>query len=272
MTLAPGPSGTETLANEPILLREDAGGIATLTLNRPEHYNALSDALLDALQEALDAIATDRSVRVVVLGARGKAFCAGHDLKEMRQNPDQAYYEALFKKCSRMMVSMVRLPVPVIARVQGIATAAGCQLVANADLAVASSESSFGTSGINVGLFCMTPGVALSRNITRKRAFEFLFTGDIVPAEQACAYGLVNQVVPPEELDGAIAEYTRAIIGKSQAAIAVGKRVFYRQIEQGLEPAYDYASEEMAANMMFHDAGEGIDAFIGKRKPVWQDR
>ena len=263
---------TKTLSNQPSLLRQESGGVCTLTLNRPAQYNALSDALLDELQGALDEIAADSAVRVVVLAAQGRAFCAGHDLKEMRANPSQAYYEALFKKCSRMMVSMVRLPVPVIARVHGVATAAGCQLVANADLAVASSDAGFGTSGINVGLFCMTPGVALSRNLTRKRAFELLFTGDIVSAEQACAYGLVNRVVPAEQLDQAIGEYTSSIIGKSQAAVTAGKRVFYRQIEQGLEAAYDYASEEMATNMMFHDAGEGIDAFIGKRKPVWLDR
>jgi enoyl-CoA hydratase/carnithine racemase len=260
------------LPDDAILLRQDNGGIATLTLNRPRQYNALSEALLDELQAAFDAIAADESVRVVVLASRGEAFCAGHDLKEMRANPNRAYYEALFKKCSQMMVSMVRLPVPVIARVHGIATAAGCQLVANADLAVASSDGKFGTSGINVGLFCMTPGVALSRNLNRKRAFEWLFTGDIVPAERAQEFGLVNRVVAPEALDQAIAEYTGSIIGKSQAAVAAGKQVFYRQIELGLEPAYDYASEEMARNMMFHDAGEGIDAFIGKRKPVWRDR
>jgi enoyl-CoA hydratase/carnithine racemase len=269
--MAPKTAAAE-LPDDAILLRQDDGGIATLTLNRPRQYNALSEALLDQLQTAFDEIAADDSVRVVVLAARGEAFCAGHDLKEMRASPNRAYYEALFKKCSKMMTSMVRLPVPVIARIHGIATAAGCQLVANADLAVASTDSTFGTSGINVGLFCMTPGVALSRNISRKRAFEFLFTGDIVPAERAREFGLVNRVVPAEALDQAIADYTDSIIGKSQAAVAAGKRVFYRQIEMGLEPAYDYASEEMALNMMFHDAGEGIDAFIGKRKPVWRNR
>ena len=269
--MPPEPAAAE-LPDDAILLRQDDGGIATLTLNRPRQYNTLSEALLGELQDAFDEIAADDSVRVVVLASRGEAFCAGHDLKEMRANPNRAYYEALFKKCSQMMTAMVRLPVPVIARVHGIATAAGCQLVANADLAVASTDARFGTSGINVGLFCMTPGVALSRNISRKRAFEFLFPGDIVPAERAREFGLVNRVVAPEALDQAIAEYTDPIIGKSQAAVAAGKRVFYRQIEMGLEPAYDYASEEMALNMMFHDAGEGIDAFIGKRKPVWRNR
>ncbi|MHA1151861.1 MAG: enoyl-CoA hydratase [Alphaproteobacteria bacterium] len=256
-------------SQEPVLIREDAGGVCTLTLNRPAQYNALSEAMLAALQGALDAIAGDASVRVVVLAARGKAFCAGHDLKEMRARPEQAYYEKLFKTCSRMMMSIVRLPQPVIARVHGIATAAGCQLVATCDLAVASSAASLGTSGINVGLFCMTPGVALARKVKRKDAFELLFTGDIIPAERACELGLINRVVPPERLDATVADLAQSIIAKSQAAVTAGKRVFYQQVELGLEEAYELASVEMARNMMFHDAGEGIDAFIGKRKPVW---
>ena len=269
--MSPGNDSAEAPASgtEPILLREDAAGICTLTLNRPEQYNALSEAMLGELQSALDAIAVDQSVRVVVLAARGKAFCAGHDLKEMRSRPDRTYYEALFKRCSRMMVSIIRLPQPVIARVHGIATAAGCQLVATCDLAVASTEASLGASGINVGLFCMTPGVALARKVKRKDAFELLFTGDIVPAERACDLGLVNRVVPPDQLDAATAGLAESIIAKSQAAVSAGKRVFYKQLEMGLEAAYEYASEEMARNMMFHDAGEGIDAFIGKRAPVW---
>ncbi len=259
----------ERPTGEPILIREDAGGVCTLTLNRPAQYNALSEAMLAALQEALDAIADDASVRIVVLAARGKAFCAGHDLKEMRARPEQAYYEDLFKTCSRMMMSIVHLPQPVIARVQGIATAAGCQLVATCDLAVASSEASLGASGINVGLFCMTPGVALARKVKRKDAFEMLFTGDVIPAERACELGLVNRVAPPERLDAVIDALAQSIIGKSQATVDAGKRVFYQQLELGLEGAYELASVEMARNMMFHDAGEGIDAFIGKRKPVW---
>ena len=254
------------------LLREDVDGICTLTLNRPDQYNALCEALLTELQDAFDAIAADDKVRVVVLAARGKAFCAGHDLKEMRANPRRDYYEWLFAKCSRVMVSMVRLPQPIVARVHGVATAAGCQLVANADLAVASSEAGFGTSGINVGLFCMTPGVALSRNLGRKRAFEMLFTGDIISPEQGLDFGLVNRVVSPEALDAALAALTRSISGKSRAAVVAGKRVFYRQLEMGIEAAYAYAGEDMARNMMFHDACEGIDAFIAKRKPVWEDR
>ena len=254
---------------ESILLRADSDGIARLTLNRPEQYNSLSEDMLGSLQGQLDAIAEDKSVRVIVLAAAGKAFCAGHDLKEMRARPERDYYEFLFKKCSRMMLSMLRLPQPVIARVHGIATAAGCQLVANADLAVAASDARFGTSGINVGLFCMTPGVAVARDVQRKKAFEMLFTGDLLSAEEAQEAGLVNRVAPPDELDDALAGLCRSILGKSRAAVEAGKRVFYEQLEMDLESAYMRASEEMARNMMFHDAGEGIDAFIGKRKPVW---
>ena len=254
------------------LLREVAEGICTLTLNRPDQYNALSDSLLDELQSALDAIAEDDDVRLVVLAGNGRAFSAGHDLKEMRQTPDQGCYESLFKKCSGVMLSLTRLPKPVIARVHGLATAAGCQLVASCDLAVASSEAKFGTSGIRVGLFCMTPGVALSRNLARKPAFEMLFTGDLVPAEQALALGLVNRVVEPDRLDAAVDELAQSILAHSQAAIAAGKRVFYRQLEMGLSEAYDFAAEEMAANMMFDDVGEGIDAFIAKRKPEWRHK
>ena len=252
-----------------ILLRKDSGGVARLTLNRPGQYNSLSEDLLDALQTELDAIAEDKSVRVVVIAAAGAAFCAGHDLKEMRARPDQDYYEFLFKKCSHMMLSMVRLPQPIVARVQGIATAAGCQLAANTDLAVAASDARFGTSGINVGLFCMTPGVAVARNVSRKKAFEMLFTGDLLSADEAMEAGLVNRVVAPDQLDDAVAELCASMLAKSQAAVEAGKRVFYEQLEMDLESAYMRASEEMARNMMFHDAGEGIDAFIGKRKPVW---
>ena len=254
---------------ESILLRADTDGVARLTLNRPEQYNSLSEDMLEALQVELDAIAVDKTVRVVVLAAAGTAFCAGHDLKEMRARPDQDYYEFLFKKCSRMMLSMVRLPQPIIARVHGVATAAGCQLVANADLAVASADSRFGTSGINFGLFCMTPSVAVARNVRRKKAFEMLFTGDLLTADEALEAGLVNRVVPPDSLDDALDGLSRSILAKSQSAVEAGKRLFYQQLEMDLESAYMLASEEMARNMMFHDAGEGIDAFITKRKPVW---
>ena len=261
---------SDTLASEPVLLRRDEGAICTLTLNRPAQYNALSEELLDALENAFKELAADNAIRVVILAAAGKVFCGGHDLKEMRANPNREYYEALFKKCSRVMMAMIRLPQPVIARVHGVATAAGCQLVASADMAVASEDAGFGTSGINVGLFCMTPGVALSRNVNRKRSFEMLFTGEIMPAPYALEAGLVNKVTPLGQLDAAIGDYAQAIIAKSQAAITAGKRVFYRQLEESMEAAYTYASEEMARNMMFHDAGEGIDAFIAKRKPKWK--
>jgi enoyl-CoA hydratase/carnithine racemase len=263
-------TGKANPTNEPNLLRRMDGEVCTLTLNRPQQYNALSEALIDEMQATLDEIAEDRGVRLVVLAAEGRAFCAGHDLKEMRLTPVRSRHEALFKKCSRMMLSIVRLPKPVIARVQGLATAAGCQLVASCDLAVASSESRFGTTGIRVGLFCMTPGVALSRNVGRKRAFEMLFTGDMVSPETALEIGLVNRVAAPEDLDAGVEALAGPILAKSQAAIAAGKRMFYRQLEMGLSEAYDYASEEMAANMMFRDVDEGIGAFVEKRDPQWR--
>ncbi len=262
---------TSAATNEPILLREDNGGVCTLTLNRPAEFNALSEAMLDSLQASFDAIAEDASVRVIVLAARGKAFCAGHDLKEMRARPDQDYYTWLFKKCGRMMVTMTRLPQPVIARVQGVATAAGCQLVATCDLAIAAASARFGTSGINAGLFCMTPGVAVGRAISRKHALELLLTGEFIDAARAEEIGLVNRVVPDAELDAAVAEMAHHIATKSWPAIARGKDVFYRQMELGLDDAYELAGREMAENLMFRDAGEGIDAFIEKRKPVWRD-
>lgn len=262
-TTAPGLS--PGIEQEPVLLREDAGGIATLTLNRPAQYNALSEALLAELQSALDAIAGDESVRVVVLAGAGKAFCAGHDLKEMRGTPQQAYYERLFKQCTRMMLSLVRLPQPVIARVHGIATAAGCQLVATCDLAVAASEARFAVSGVNLGLFCTSPGVALARNVTRKRAFEMLLTGEFIDAESALSYGLVNRAVPPQELDAAVTELARSIAGKPRAAITMGKRAFYEQIEMDLASAYTHANDVMACNMMAEETIAGIDAFIHKK-------
>jgi len=259
-------------ADEPILLREDIDGVTTLTLNRPKQYNALSEAMLAALQKELDSIAGDTSVRVVVLAAQGKAFCAGHDLKEMRATPNEDYYNALFEQCSAMMMTINRLPQPVIARVQGLATAAGCQLVAACDLAVAADMAQFATSGIRVGLFCSTPAVAVSRNLSRKQAFEMLITGDFIDAHTAWQQGLVNRVVPATELDAAVREFVEAIISKSAVAVATGKEMFYKQLELGLEEAYHYAGEVMACNMMAEDAGEGIDAFIEKRPPVWQGR
>lgn len=263
---------TRPAADTAILLREDTSGIARLTLNRPAQYNALSQAMLSELQSALESIADDSSVRVVVIAANGPAFCAGHDLKEMRGNPRKDFYDALFAQCSRFMLTMARIPQPVIARVHGIATAAGCQLVAACDLAVAADNSRFATSGINVGLFCSTPAVALSRNLSRKRAMEMLLTGEFIDAPTAKDFGLVNRVVPLDRLDAEVKILADAIIAKSPVAVATGKRMFYPQLEVGLEEAYQQAAEAMACNMMAEDAGEGIDAFIGKRPPVWKGR
>ncbi len=260
------------LTNEPLLLRQDAGGVTTLTLNRPKQFNALSEEMLVALTEALQAIGEDPAVRVVVIAGAGKAFCAGHDLKQMRQTPDEEYYERLFRLCGTMMQTIGQIPQPVIARVHGIATAAGCQLVAQCDLAVAAEEARFATSGINVGLFCSTPAVPLSRNVPRKRAFEMLVTGDFIDAATAADWGLINQVVPAAELDGAVATLAQKIVDKSAAAIAAGKQLVYVQLEKGMAEAYSQAAHVMAVNMMADDAAEGIDAFMQKRKPVWQHK
>ncbi len=247
----------------------DARGVVTLTLNRPQSYNALSEAMLAALQAEFDALATDDSVRAVVLAALGKAYCAGHDLKEMRAEPSLSYYEGLFAACARLMLAVQRLPVPVIARVQGLATAAGCQLVAMCDLAVASREARFAVSGINVGLFCSTPGVALSRNLARKPAFEMLVTGEFIDAETALARGLVNRVADPAGLDAEVERLVAAIVAKPRSAIALGKALFYRQLETGIAAAYEDAGRTMACNMMDPSALEGVQAFIDKRKPDW---
>lgn len=243
--------------------------MVTLTLNRPQAYNALSEAMLTELQREFDAIASDESVRVVVIAAEGKAFCAGHDLKEMRADPSLENYERLFAQCSEMMLTIQRLPVPVIARVQGIATAAGCQLVAMCDLAVASSTARFAVSGVNVGLFCSTPGVALSRNVLRKPAFEMLVTGEFISAEEAKARGLINRVAEPKHLDGELEKLVATILAKPRAAIAMGKEFFYRQAELGIAAAYEAASQTMACNMMDEAALEGVQAFIEKRPPRW---
>ena len=252
----------------PVLqVTREARGVVTLTLNRPLAFNALSESLLAALQTELDALAQDASVRVVVLAAAGKAFCAGHDLKEMRAQPSLAYYQQLFAQCSRVMQSLQHVPVPVIARVQGIATAAGCQLVAQCDLAVAADTARFATSGVNYGLFCATPSVALSRNISRKAAFEMLVTGDFISAQQAQAQGLINRAVPLERLDAEVEKLVASIVAKPQVAIAMGKGLFYRQIENGLSAAYEDALQTMACNMMDADALEGVQAFIDKRVP-----
>ena len=254
----------------PLLLREARDGVVTLRMNRPSQFNALSEAMLDALQNALDAVAADPAVRCVVLAGEGKAFCAGHDLREMRAQPSLDYYKALFARCGRVMQTIQALPVPVIARVQGIATAAGCQLVASCDLAIAANSARFAVSGINVGLFCATPAVALSRNVSSKRAFDMLVTGRFIDAATAADFGLVNDAVPDDELDAAVARKVADIVGKSPAAIRHGKAMFYRQRQMALGEAYDYASDVMARNMMEEDAGEGIDAFLEKRQPAWR--
>jgi len=253
-----------------VLSEKDARGVVRLTLNRPAAFNALSEAMLEALQVALDGVAGDETARAVVVAAAGKAFCAGHDLKEMRAEPSQGYYERLFAQCGRMMMTVQKLPVPVIARVHGIATAAGCQLVAMCDLAVAASEARFAVSGVNLGLFCSTPSVALSRNLSRKFAFEMLVTGDFIGAAEAREKGLVNRVVPAEELDAEIDRLLERIVHKPRVAIAMGKQLFYRQLERGIAAAYDDASHTMACNMMDEGALEGVQAFIEKRPPGWQ--
>src|SRR5436309_10081021 len=258
-------------AEEPLVLRsQDARSVVILTLNRPQAFNALSEAILAKLQRELDVIASDESVRVVVIAAEGKAFCAGHDLKEMQADPSLEYYERLFTQCSEMMLAIQRLPVPVIARVQGIATAAGCQLVAMCDLAVASSSARFAVSGVNVGLFCSTPGVAISRNVLRKQAFEMLVTGEFINAHEAKARGLINRVAEPDQLDGELEKLIGAIISKPRTTVAIGKEFFYRQAELGIAAAYEAASQTMACNMMDEAALEGVQAFIEKRAPNWR--
>jgi len=252
-----------------VLLREDQEGAVYLTLNRPDRFNTLSEALLIALQRELDAIAADPAVRCVVIDANGQGFCAGHDLREMRANPDHDYYQALFRRCSQVMQSVVALPVPVIAKVQGLAVAAGCQLVASCDLAIAARSASFGVSGINVGLFCSTPAVALSRNITPKRAFDMLVSGDFIDADTALDWGLLSAVADDIGLDAVVTRKVEQILSKSPAAVRYGKSMFHPQRQMPLAEAYDFAGKVMAENMMSDDAGEGIDAFLTKRKPVW---
>ncbi|HLS69784.1 MAG TPA: enoyl-CoA hydratase [Kiloniellales bacterium] len=258
--------------NEAVLLQEQRDGIAWLTLNRPRQYNALSEELLAELTRSFRALAEEESLRAVVVAGAGKAFCAGHDLKQMRANPAQDYYRRLFAACSEMMLAIRHLPVPVLARVHGIATAAGCQLVGTCDLAVASSDARFATSGINAGLFCATPAVALSRNVGTKPAFEMLVTGDFIDAAEARRLGLINRIAEPGALDQEVEALLEHILNKSPVAIRMGKKMFYEQQGKALEQAYAYAAEVMACNMMAEDAGEGIDAFLEKRKAVWRGR
>jgi enoyl-CoA hydratase/carnithine racemase len=260
-----------TVTAEPVLLIErDARGVVTLTLNRPRAFNALSEELLDALQGAVDALQHDSAARVVVIRGAGRAFCAGHDLKEMRSEPSLERASALFERCSRVMLGLAALPQPVIARVHGIATAGGCQLVAQCDLAVAASDARLAASGINVGLFCCTPSVPLARNMPRKVALEMLLTGDFIDAATAQQWGLVNRVAAPEDLDAAVEELVQSIIAKPAAAIALGKAMFYKQIDMGLAGAYQLATQAMACNFMLDDALEGVQAFLEKRPPSWR--
>lgn len=255
-----------------ILIREDENGITRLTLNRPQQYNALSSALLSELQAALDDISADDSIHVVIIAANGKGFCAGHDLEELRSSEERAFHLDLFNRSGRIMLSINTMPQPVIAQVNGIATAAGCQLVANCDLAIATTDSRFAVSGINLGLFCSTPAVPLSRNLSRKQAMRMLLTGDFISAGQAQAYGLINDVVREDELQQATTDLAHKITAKSPLAIKLGKQMFYQQLPMDLSAAYAFAGERMACNMDSEDAREGIDAFIEKRAPEWKGR
>ena len=253
----------------PLLVDIDKRGVATLTLNRPDAFNAMSEDLLDALTAAIAALNQSEALRVVVIQANGKAFCAGHDLKEMRAQPSDAYYGALFARCSQVMMALQALPVPVIAKVHGLATAAGCQLVAQCDLAVASTSAQFAVSGVNLGLFCATPSVALTRNLGRKAAFEMLATGAFISAEEAVTKGLVNRAVEPDALDEATEALVQQIIQKPRVALQMGKALFYRQLEKTMGEAYSDAATTMACNMMDDSALEGVQAFIDKRPPKW---
>ncbi|ART51304.1 enoyl-CoA hydratase [Acidovorax carolinensis] len=256
--------------NDLLQITRDTRGVVTLTLNDSARFNALGSEMLAALQQALDDAGRDESVRVVVLAAAGKAFCAGHNLKDMAAHSELAWYQQLFTQCSRVMLSIHRLPVPVIARVQGMATAAGCQLVAQCDLAVAADNASFATSGIHYGLFCATPSVPLVRNMPAKRAMEMLLTGDFIDAPTALAQGLVNRVVAPDALDAEVEKLVQSIVQKPRVAVAMGKALVYQQRELGLDAAYQLAGQTMAANMMDAAAQEGARAFAEKRSPSWK--
>jgi len=260
----------DEVVDQSILLREDSDGITTLTLNRPAQYNTLSGEMLSALQIAVDDIKQDDSVRVVIIASNARVFCPGHDLKEIRSSEEREFHQALFDKCGKLMLTINQMQQPVIARVNGIATAAGCQLVANCDLAVATEDARFAVSGINLGLFCSTPAVPLSRNMGRKQAMHMLLTGDFISAQSAQQYGLVNEVVPAAELEQATITLAQKIVAKPAQAITLGKEMFYRQLPMDLSAAYAYASERMSCNMDSEDAREGFDAFIQKRKPEWK--
>src|SRR5579864_7427636 len=261
------------IAQEPYVLSARDSGVARLTLNRADRFNPLSSEMIAALQAELDSVAADPSVRVVIIAAEGKGFCAGHDLKEMRAHTgDKAWHRKLFDDCSRMMITLTKMPQPVIARVHAIATAAGCQLVSMCDLAVAADTAKFAMPGVKIGVFCSTPAVGVARNIGRKRAMEMLLTGEPIDAQTALSWGLVNRVVPAEKLDAEVQRFSEIILSRSPATIAMGKQAFYRQIDRSLEAAYDIASESMACNVLLEDAAEGMDAFIGKRRASWRGR
>ena len=263
----------KTVAEGPPVARRSEGGVVTLTMNRGERFNPLSSAMIAALEAELDSLAGDGSARVVVLAGAGRGFCAGHDLKEMgAHHGDQAWQRKLFADCSRVMVKLTRLPQPVIARVHGVAAAAGCQLVSMCDLAVAAEEARFALPGVNVGIFCSTPAVGVARNVGRKRAMEMLLTGELFDARTALAWGLVNRVVQAERLDEEIARFAGVVLGRSGYVVATGKRTFYEQIDQPLAGAYDTAGEAMACGMLHEDSAEGIDAFLAKRPAKWKGR
>ncbi|MCK5710565.1 MAG: enoyl-CoA hydratase [Deltaproteobacteria bacterium] len=259
-------------ASESLVLRNDRDGISTLTLNRPKAYNSLSINCMEAIMKELQRTSEDSSIKVVVISGSGKGFCAGHDMKDLRANPEKSFYEKTFNTSSKMMMSIINFPKPVIAKVHGIATAAGCQLVATCDLAVAEENARFATPGVNIGLFCSTPMVSLSRNVARKHAMEMLLTGDFISAERAYEIGLINRVVPFEELDDAANDLAQQIASKSPLTLKIGKKAFYEQLDKDLKSAYEYCSRVMVENMMAQDAEEGIDAFLEKRNPVWQGK
>ncbi len=263
-------SPSETLASGELLHQRDARGVHWLTLASPQTFNVRGESMLDALQQAIACVAADEAARALVLAAQGKAFCAGHNLKEMRAQPELGYYQQLFARCTRMMLALRQLPLPVIARVQGVATAAGCQLVAQCDLAVAADSARFGVNGIDVGLFCATPSVPLARNVLPKQAMEMLLTGGFIDAAEAQRRGLVNRVVAAQALDAELEALLQAVLAKPRRSLAMGKRLFYEQLELGIEAAYQLAGQTMACNMMDDVAQEGVQAFIDKREPTWR--
>jgi enoyl-CoA hydratase/carnithine racemase len=258
--------------SEALIIRNDSEGISNLILNRPKSYNALSISCMEGLLNEITAISEDPSIKVVIISGSGKGFCAGHDMKDLRANPEKSFYEKTFKTSSNMMMSIINCPKPVIAKVHGIATAAGCQLVSTCDLAVADENARFATPGVNIGLFCSTPMVGLSRNVTRKHAMEMLLTGDFISAQRAYEIGLVNRVVPEAELDSATLELANKIAAKSPLTLKIGKEAFYKQLDKDMSGAYEYCSRVMVENMMARDAEEGIDAFLEKRDPVWHGK